>query len=587
MKKVIVILLFVLLVAFPLFVKADEEYELNELYDGIYLNSNLMISDEEYDYEIENIIYKNDCYVVVGSVLDDNLTEDHLEDYVTYPYIAYYDKYGKVWSTVDKTAGHGVYKDAVILDNEIVAVGSFETSEDYTQMLISKFNMNGNANSRYKTSANKSTYGNNIYYENNYYYVVGLTNATDLGGECNEAYQKIYAMKLDKAFNFVSILYINNSSPSRINDVTFGSELIFIYCTLSGTGDFILGSTGTLIVSINKGMFIENYESIILLGNVKITAVEDGLAIITYSNTTDTIKINKYDRDLQLKNSVMPYSESYELISLAFNNVNYNNLLLTCTIDNHLDVYNEIKRFNKSIGLLNDVKLNVDNYEMKVNKCYYDNGYYYFFGVTNYRFGKKVMFVNVDNEECYFNGVKGTKTLSELDTSIYGKHYQTITYNYNDITIKTSKSVDVPLTSSIVNKGKYDRQVVLEFNGTGYLNNKKINSGYVVSTNGTYVLEVRGIGVTTYLVFEVTNLSIEEENYDGNLTTIIKEDVKEIISPTEDESGNNKVRESYNLKELDSITTINNTYFYIIIFVIVGTLIGFLIPLERIGKKNE
>ena len=86
--------------------------------------------------------------------------------------------------------------------------------------------------------------------------------------------------------------------------------------------------------------------------------------------------------------------------------INYSNLLLTCTIDDHDEVYNEVKRIDKGLTTLDNAKVIVDNYDMLVSNCYYDNGYYYFFGIKNYWFGKKMMYVHADEDECYFNGYK-------------------------------------------------------------------------------------------------------------------------------------------------------------------------------------
>ena len=74
---------------------------------------------------------------------------------------------------------------------------------------------------------------------------------------------------------------------------------------------------------------------------------------------------------------------------------------------------------------------------------------------------------------------------------------------------------------SITNNQVYDLNILLSFNAIGILNDKKIDSGYVVNEVGDYTLKLIGKDNVEYdYKFKVRKLSnsLDTENYESNVT---------------------------------------------------------------------
>ena len=70
----------------------------------------------------------------------------------------------------------------------------------------------------------------------------------------------------------------------------------------------------------------------------------------------------------------------------------------------------------------------------------------------------------------------------------------------------------------VLNNQVYDDQVVIQFEGEGYLNNTYVESPYTVAENGDYILKVRGEG--NYL--ETYNFQVETEEKKSTVIDFIQ-----------------------------------------------------------------
>lgn len=110
----------------------------------------------------------------------------------------------------------------------------------------------------------------------------------------------------------------------------------------------------------------------------------------------------------------------------------------------------------------------------------------------------------------YIAKLNQEKSFLEYDSNYFG--YYPVTYYYSGDTLDLCYTTNLQVLSnpSIIMNGIHDTNLILTFNGEGYLNNQLISSGYVICEEGDYELKIIGKGNAKALYkFSVQKQSLE------------------------------------------------------------------------------
>lgn len=108
-----------------------------------------------------------------------------------------------------------------------------------------------------------------------------------------------------------------------------------------------------------------------------------------------------------------------------------------------------------------------------------------------------------------------TKSKYDYDLNVFGIYPGRYVFNTDKLTFVYKIDWDVWPLISIRNGETYDTNLKLEFNGSGLLNNKPIESGIIITEIGDYLLQIVGKDDSRKIYhFKVTNIAspVEEKN---------------------------------------------------------------------------
>ena len=590
MKKIIVLfMVFVFAFIFCRLKVNGLETTSEELRDGYFYETKTSFNDVEYDVIINKICKHDNGYIVVGKVEDNNIDVLHLDFYVTYPYVAYYDETGLVWSKLDSSIGHGEYCDGVFVNNELVAIGSYETGDGVVKILLTRFNNSGNVKARETLDANKTSFGYYLFFENHNFYMVGLTNATHFLVDTNDVVNKIFILKLNENFEKQKIAFIHNSGDSTLLDACMANGEIYLYGRLSGTGDYDIDSIVPvdLLFSIDNSLTNINYTRIIRHKYNQIACNEDDVYVFNSNDDISTFKISEYGVALDFIKTINPFDNSLDtLTGLKVSSSSLHEPVCVYVTSKHGESKESYLSIDFNLIINSQVTRDIETENTALGIFSLD-GYYYLFSNNNdSKIVNKLIYIKEEDGICYCNGERCIETLEAINTDVFGTYQQKVTRSYYDLEINTYRDYVVPIVISIKDKSVYDRKIKLEFNGTGYLNNEPIDSGYIVEKEGQYVLEVRGKDGVKYFTFEVKKLTISENSFE--VEDVNCEHLKSVGVTTKDSNYTSEEIPNSNIS-LSKLNNLNNSdnYYIIIVIAVIGILVGLLVPFEKIIKNSK
>lgn len=183
--------------------------------------------------------------------------------------------------------------------------------------------------------------------------------------------------------------------------------------------------------------------------------------------------------------------------------------------------------------------------------------------------------VNESNSKDYVVIINGKrcehlKGWDNIDYNCFGNYE--ITYYFDEnLNLMMVKPVKVESICQITENNIYDLGVTINHNGIAYLNNMRIESGYVINEEGTYLLEIEGKNNAKETInFEVRNLSLKGQ---------IKEESELIINTKIETKELKEEVLSYNIiLNEESSSKINNTWDFMYTIPALITLgVGFMI----------
>ena len=150
-----------------------------------------------------------------------------------------------------------------------------------------------------------------------------------------------------------------------------------------------------------------------------------------------------------------------------------------------------------------------------------------------------ILYINGDKVELDIN-----KSMLNYDINTHGLYNVIFYFTHNKMDVAICGTINVEAYSNIKYGEIYDKNLKLTFTGEGILNDQIIETGYIVTKPGTYILEIKGVDDLSY-EFEFV---IEEISYKGE---ILVDDEIELIANANKKLSSNKINLNNNIKESD------------------------------------
>ena len=551
------------------------EFSLEELEKGISLNEDIFLANDGFDYKMNNVIIGKNQYLICGEFESEQKYPTRF--FTTFPYLAFYQNNSLKWKIKTDFYGHGKFISAVLLEDKIIAVGTFESELQVKQIGIFEISYNGDILNYHMTKGNDNSECENVYAYKEFYYVTGVTQATNLGYGNVENINHILVMIFNKDLENFDNLYLSNDQNGRLYQSFFGGNSIFLFGEINGDGYFDNEKSNKILMCVSERLDLDMYKTVNHNENSQIIAIKDEAMFFEYDTDPSKIKVTTYGFGLEEKKEQilnLAYNV-YQIESFkAYYSIAEDKVIIGSTLKNNKTYYDLLAVLNNKLEVLYTIDVKKEDNSL-LEFCSLLDGELFSFGTYQKNlYGRKVMNVKVVDNECYFNGIKGEKIVKQIEETIFGTYPQEINYCYQDYKIITYGSYRIELECTIKDGGIYQKGFALEFNGNAILNGETINSGYLINENGNYLLRIDGKDETVYFSFTVKDLSIEEQTVKTN-NLIIKEESKKPLESTEVNYDSNIV--NYQKQEITKLS---------FLFIGIGLILGIIIPFEKVGRKR-
>ncbi len=481
---------------------------LEEVEKGTIVVTELEHINQGYHYNVSKQVFgKNNEYLIIGSC--NTLDKDN--DEYTFPFVSYYQNDELRWFKFIKLYSYGEFVDAIVKDKQIILLGNTNKNT-----ILMEFDLEGEIirHKKYNTLINAK----NVYEEANGYFIVS---------EKYENQNKYACVSLVNArFDIINDVNIGNDDINILIDSCKNNESIFVRVKVSSSGYFdYLPSHPYIIAEVSERLDVT--DDILLDKSIKEEAKMMYINNLSFiQKTTDEITISSYDN--------LNYLGSDRLLKLTINNIydyfiSYENGKYAISL-----LYNDEKISNK-VYLLNDNKeieeiftLN-ERYDYAIKQVNYYQGFIYELGIVpiydlNNILLNRISYIIIRNNNCFINGTLIECINSFDDKDVFGYYDGTRKYQVNNVLYEVVGDYYIPLEINIVDGSSYIKGFILTFNGEGYLNNEKIDSGYIINECGSYVIKVVGNKDTKVLSFQIVDDVVKEcesENEEVKITEII------------------------------------------------------------------
>lgn len=535
-----------------------QHYKTNEI-----INKTIYVVDENAVYQNDYLIEEKknigifDGLVKVIKLNDESyvtvqLVDNELDEQTSDVYLSLISGKEKVWEVKLFENISVSIVDLVIDNNEIYILANFYSSYSKIDIYLKKYSLEGKYLYSYIYTGNYNDVSTKLFISGDYCYIAGNTTSTLRLFEGNREKEDSFIIKLDK------------QKFEKYSDYTFGKPGIDNIESI-----YVIGNT-TFILQSYIDYSMSNIPSIKLLkldeklNVIKEVLVDNGYGlktlemlrhssnelIITYEiyNEKDNIyntNVIKFDLSLNKENIyTTQLNNDYHLYKVNINNdmlsilytvsssgyllkmINLNDLTETVSMNYKEEKYKDIYYTDNLTILINDNN-NLCEYKLSIVK------------VMNYGTNKiSNNETNIFDQTIYLNGeivsINKAKSNIEYDTTLYGKYNQNYYFEFASFDFLYNYDIYVLNNLSITNNQVYDLNIMLSFNAIGLLNDKKIDSGYVVDEVGDYTLKLIGKDNVEYdYKFKVRNLSSSIDN-ENNQTNVRGEVVNKIVEENSD-----------------------------------------------------
>lgn len=543
--------------------QTEEEKEIiteDELLEGYnYFHEHNEIIDFE-KIIVNKIEYlNNDEFIILGGIK---------EGVKVYPYACYYKNNDLVFQKIYTELQEGEFSDFTILEDRIAIIGSVKNSFNCYGIIIMEISFKGDILKKQTLNSDRDSYGYKIMNVGNFYYFVGKTYASSFEGVNSEGSTSlIYGNILKNNFNKYDVMLLGNSGGIIYHDSICISNEIYILATSYGKGYF---------TSNNEDEFLMLIKTDYQLGQPIYISLKKEEASKKY-------KMTEYSGNLLLASQQSDYLIKFDLFDLELNKIksfNYEDLDLPSRIKDYylttngeyigLSVVSDeshgtvILKFDERIYY----EYNKKSSDFQLINFQYKNhilNYYTFENGKHHLFNK--FFLRKINENIFVNGIHLAKEKVLDGDNEFGEEFVDYKIEFDNIVVYYKERLIVPLKVNIENFGIYDQGIVLEFNGKGYLNGVEIKSGYKITKEDKYLLELYSNNQNKEsFYFTVSDLTedIEEKEFIRNYELEL-EKINEKNESTFVMFANDLIIEPIK-EEYD--------YFYIILFLFLGMTFG-------------
>lgn len=358
------------------------------------------------------------------------------------------------------------------------------------------------------------------YFQNNKFFIVGLKDAHSENGpfanvgNINDKKSFITIINMNKE---IQDTYYFNQLSNNEHITSFNIKNNYLYFILETPFNTYQYTLTTTLQEVEIYLINEQKDNI-----YEVITNKENNEHIYIIEEHENIRLNIYKQNTLVDSYQLNTKGIIKNVSLIdgvlYLYISSNSGIIFTTIYEYLDIPNDSL-------IINRLSNNYDDTEHIKIKSYFEDLYF-----------------EIKSSFPYFqNNINGEYTVT----------YQAIRTNAPSI-VTTSKVIIEPYVN-IINNGIYPKDLSLLFYGNGYLNNEKINQGYIVTNPGDYELKIIDANNNTQIYkFKII------ENYYKKMNNIY---IPSIIELQQDEKYNMIYTVS---QEIDNVIVNNKSYDYYI-----------------------
>lgn len=504
----------------------------NELTD----QTKAFFKEEEIASSNRNITYvtrgmvKN-SYLYISTVKNENSIHDWDDTYLTYVVDGEI-----IWDSLLVDDLQIVIKDIQIENDRIVICGEAYFSPSLLDIYIDTFDFNGKRINVKFCGGTLNDQISNLFVTKDAYYVVGTTESVkgDIGGTRDG--KDMFMMIFDhETLKIKNVQYYNLSGDDECVGGVILDDYIYLFqkyksSRLQEVRVVKTNLEGEIVDTkeVASGLYVTTVNCLVGEGNI--------YYIFREQTTVETKKIKVINENLE---SYLLYTDNDENFYLQKAYLNDDELVL------FYNVINKNKGFIKKINIRYDDEIinSYVDYDLSTLR----NINYNLFKIENNIINKvSISFLQVDKFnnltiedenskitdglvliDGYQVDVNKNKSSLDFDSSYFGYYPVLFYYSGGSLDFCYTANVQVLSNPSIVMNKVHDSNLVLTFNGEGYLNNHLIKSGEVITEDGNYTLKLIGKGgATAEYKFTVKKQSFELPT----LTKVENDESNEILN---------------------------------------------------------
>ncbi len=500
----------------------------------------------------------DDDHVLVYGGKNDGYYPYQTQNDAHFAYFAVCNKGVIVWEKTINDLFYGAIRHAVKKDNGFVIIGDYDTVNQGRNIFIHEYSLSGQLLFKKELIGYGDDFAHRLTIFQEELYFIASSNSTtnDYQGLSHSENNIVIGRMTKEPERMLSLIGIGNSGVNVFLDVLFTDEAMFLLVNFKKEGYFISLENKYDFVGIVKVDYrlnvhewhdLENYT---LGDKYGLVCFGEEIGLYSYYYQINRANIFVLDLDLNyLRNETIVISEgNYQILDSKM--VEEENIFVVFTkVMQEQNVFYFIYLYDHERKLVYYEKLSILDVTQKniyvgvdehLNIQLIDKIDGEWIIMTLYSFIKAEVktisydHLMIDQLNLWVNGTAIAPLLykNNIGMNPFGMYTNFNLFSTSNFKVLLPMNYEYYLQTNVRSAEIYDLKTKVYFNGTGYLNQNKINSGYEIPEEGNYVLEVRGNhGEQKVIVFTVSSLS--EKNtplvVDDSFESVQLIDKKEVV----------------------------------------------------------